>query len=344
MERSRVVFVTQQIDPDHPNLAAAASMVRALAAQVDEVVVLALRAVPGALPENCRVHVIGAQTQALRGARFAAALARELVPRPLAVVAHMSPIYAVLAAPLCRPLLVPVILWFTHWRTSTTLRLAVHASTAIATVDMSSFPIASGKVAAIGHGIDVGDFPCRPTPPAEPPLRALAVGRTSPAKGLAAVIAGVRRAQEQGLAVELEIRGPSETGEERDHRRRLVELAGDGVRVEEPVSRRLLPEVFARTDLVVNAAAAGSLDKSVFEACASCVPVLASNPGFASLLPPELLFKRGDAGQIAERLASFASRDTGDRSDLGHELRRQVEERHSAESWARGILALARQR
>lgn len=337
----KLLFVTQQIDPAHPNLGAAVAMVRALAARVDEVVVLALRAVPGALPGNCRVRTFGAPSQLLRGARFEAALARELAPRPIGLVAHMSPIYAVLAAPLCRPLRIPIVLWFTHWKTSTTLRLAERAARAVATVDRSSFPFASPKVHAIGHGIDLADFPCRPDP-AGGPLHALALGRTSPAKGLEAVIAGVRLARSRGVAVELEIRGPSETEEERAHRARLVELAGDGVQVEEPLPRAQLPSVFARAGLLVNAAAEGSLDKAVFEACASCVPVLASNPGFAGLLPAELLFERGNAEDVAAKLAAFAARDAGDRAALGRELHARVERGHSTGSWAEGILALTR--
>jgi glycosyltransferase involved in cell wall biosynthesis len=339
---TRVVFVTQRIDPAHPNLGAATAMARALAERVDEVAVLALDAVPGVLPPNCRVRTFGGASQAERGARFEAALARELAPRPNAFVAHMSPIYAVLAAPLCRPLGIPVLLWFTHWRASTTLRLAERLSSAIVTVDRSSFPLRSAKVHAIGHGIDVSDFPCRPDPDGAQPLRALALGRTSPAKGLEAIVEGVRRARSAGVDVELDIRGPSETAEERAHRARLEELAGDGVRVVEPAPRSELPAVLARTDLVVNAAAEGSLDKSVFEACASCVPVLASNPGFASLLPDELRFTRGDAAQIAERIGAFAARDAGSRAALGHELRRRVEAGHSTASWADAVLALAR--
>jgi glycosyltransferase involved in cell wall biosynthesis len=332
---TRVVFVTQQVDPAHPNLGAAVSMVRALAAQVDEVAVLALRAVPGALPRNCRVRTFGGRSQAGRGVRFAAALAAELRPRPDAVIAHMSPIYAVLAAPLCRPLGVPVILWFTHWRDSRTLRLAERVSKAVATVDPSSFPFASPKVHAIGHGIDVAGLPCRPDPGGRP-LRALALGRTSPAKDLAALTSGVARARERGIDVELEIRGPSETDEERRYR---DELVASGANVVDPVPRSELPGVFARTDVLLNGAATGSLDKAVFEACASCVPALASNPGFAGLLPPELLFERGNVEQLADRLEAFAQRD--DRAALGHELRRRVEQEHSAEHWAKAILALA---
>lgn len=329
----KLVFATQQIDPAHPNLGAAVAMVRALAERVDEVVVFALRAVPGALPANCRVHQIGASTQLQRGLRFQSALAREF--RPNLFIAHMSPIYAVLAAPICVPARVPIVLWFTHWRPSATLRLAERVATAVATVDRSSFPFASPKVRAIGHGIDLAEFPCRPQP-AHETLHALALGRTSPAKALESVLAGVRLAREQGTNVELEIRGPSETDEERAYRARLVEL---GANVADAVPRGELPQVLAGTDVVINAAAAGSLDKSVFEACASCVPVLASNPGFASLLPDELRFDRNDPADLARALAAFAART--DRESLGHELRKRVEAEHSVGHWADAMLALA---
>lgn len=338
---TRVVFVTQQIDPDHPNLAAAVSLVRALAQATDEVAVIALRAVDGVLPANCRVHVVGSTSRLVRGVRFARALARELRPRRTILIAHMSPIYAVLAAPVCRPLRIPVVLWFTHWRVSGWLRLAERLSTRIATVDASSFPLRSAKVVSIGHGIDLDDFPCRETPAATETLHALAVGRTSPAKDLEAIVRAVRVARSRGVDVRLEIRGPSETDEERAYRARLEELADGVVTVAEPLPRHRLPEVFAHTDVVVNAAARGALDKSVFEACAACVPVVASNPGFAALLQPELRFTRGDVEGLADRLVWFAALDTDARRTIGSELRRRVERDHSARTWATRILAAA---
>ena len=79
---------------------------------------LADRALPGVLPENCRVRPFAARSRSGRGVRFEAALAAELAhrPKPAAVIAHMCPIYAVLAAPLARPLGVKVLLWYTHWQ------------------------------------------------------------------------------------------------------------------------------------------------------------------------------------------------------------------------------------
>src|ERR671923_147571 len=94
----RLLFVTQQVDPDHPALGATVPKIAALARRVDEVVVLADGAVPDVLPANARVRTFGARTKAGRGVRFQTALAAELPGlRGGAVVAHMCPIYTVQA-------------------------------------------------------------------------------------------------------------------------------------------------------------------------------------------------------------------------------------------------------
>jgi glycosyltransferase involved in cell wall biosynthesis len=189
----KLVFVTQQVDPAHHALAATVPMIRALAAHVDELVVLADGAAEDSLPPNARVRLFRDRHKVGRGLRFEAALARELSPRPVGVVAHMCPIYAVLGAPLVRPLGVPLVLWFTHWRASATLRAAAALSSAVASVDRRSFPLDSSKVHAIGHGIDLTEFPCRERPAGEGVLRLLALGRYSPAKGLDVVLRALRR-------------------------------------------------------------------------------------------------------------------------------------------------------
>src|SRR3954451_4777699 len=153
----KLIFCTQKLDADDPVLAATVPMARALAARVDELVVLCDTACTH-VADNVRVHEFGAPNQALRGARFEAALARELRPRPGGVVAHMVPLYAVLAAPLVRPLGIPLVLWYTHWKAHAVVRAAERLCTAIASVDARSFPLESSKVQAIGHGIDLDEF------------------------------------------------------------------------------------------------------------------------------------------------------------------------------------------
>jgi len=340
---TKVVFITQQVDPRHPALAATVPKVAALAALVDEVVVLADGAVPGVLPANCRVRTFRAGFKALRGAKFEAALARELPGlRGGAVVAHMCPIYAVLAAPLVRPLRIPLVLWFTHWRASDLLKAAERASSAVASVDERSFPLPSRKLRPIGHGIDLEQFPC--TAPREGPgTRLLALGRYSTAKGLDVAVAAIGLA---GDDVQLEIHGPALSDDERAHRMELEALVGDlelegRVTIGDSVPRAELPALFAGHDALVNNMRAGAPDKVVYEAAAACLPVLASNPSFDELLAPEQRFTRWDPSSLATRIGVLEAMSVVDRAALGQELRRKVAEGHSVESWARGILEAA---
>ncbi len=322
-------------------LGATVAKLRALADRVDELVVLADSAVEGALPENARVRLFRASTKAGRGVRFEAALVSELArrPRPEAVLAHMCPIYAVLSAPPARPLGTRVLLWFTHWRASGLLRVAERVSSTVVSVDESSFPLESAKLVPIGHGIDLADFPCTERP-REDGIRLLALGRTSPAKGLDTVIRAVAEVPEATLLAH----GPSLTEEERRHRSELERLVaelelGERITLGQPVARERVPEVMAGVDALVNNMRAGAPDKVVFEAAAACLPVLASNPGFAGLLPEELRFAREDAGELAERIRGLSALDLG---AIGRELRARVARDHSVESWAERVVELAR--
>jgi glycosyltransferase involved in cell wall biosynthesis len=327
---SSLVFVTQQVDPEHPVLAATVPKISALARRFDEVAVLAASAVHGALPPNCRVVEYGAGSRFERGRLYVTALERELRRKPAAVLVHMTPLLAVLAAPLARPRGVPVLLWFTHWKKSRTLVLAERVSSAVLTVERRSFPFESRKVVAIGHGIDLERFTCTRREHAGR-LRVVALGRTSPAKGYETV---VRAAMLAG--VDLELRGPSFTEEERAERARLEAL---GARVEAPVPYDAVPALLFGKDVLVNNMREGALDKVVYEAAATCMPVLASNSGFDDVLPAELRFRREDADELAEKLVHL--RDA-DRNWIGIGLRAAVAERHSVEHWADEVLRVAR--
>jgi glycosyltransferase involved in cell wall biosynthesis len=347
---SRLVFITQQVDPGHPALAATVPKIRALAARVDEVVVLADRTVPGTLPDNCRSLSFAARTRAGRGARFEALLARELAPRPVAVVAHMCPIYAVLAAPLVRPLRVPLLLWYTHWARTRTLDAAARAATAVVSVDRRSFPIDLKKVVPIGHGIDLAEFPCADRSNGTGDFRLAELGRYSRAKGLETILRGVQLALESGVDVRLEVFGPALNAAEREHRGELERLVAElgvekRVRLGHAVLRSEVPHVLARAGALVNNMEAGAPDKVVYEAAASCVPVLVSNPVFDELtggLGAELMFARDDPAGLAARIGDLAALASDARADIGRTLHDRVAEHHSVEHWADAVLEVAR--
>jgi glycosyltransferase involved in cell wall biosynthesis len=347
----RLVFITQQVDPGHPALAATVPKIRALASLVEEVVVLADRVIPGTLPANCRSLSFASRTKVGRGARFEAALTGELArtPRPIAIVAHMCPVYAVLAAPLARPLGVPLLLWFTHWKRTRTLEAAERVSTAVVSVDRRSFPVESPKVVAIGHGIDLDEFPCRREGQRAADFRVASLGRYSRAKGLESVVRAVALAAGNGLDVRLEAHGPALSAAERAHRADLRLLVAElglekRVKLDAAVLRAEVPAVFDRVDCLVNNMEAGAPDKIVYEACASCLPVIASNPVFDELLDGlgvPLRFDRGDPRELAARIERLAAMPPGQRAAIGQVLRARVASGHSVRHWAERILEVA---
>jgi glycosyltransferase involved in cell wall biosynthesis len=347
---SRLVFITQQVDPGHPALAATVPKIRALAERVDEVVVLADRTVAGTLPDNCRSLSFAARTRSGRGARFQALLAREALSRPVAVVCHMCPIYAVLAAPIARPLRVPLLLWYTHWARTRTLEAAARAATAVITVDRRSFPIDSGKVVPIGHGIDLAEFPCADRSNGAGDFRLAVLGRYSRAKGLETILRGVKLALERDVDVRLEVFGPALNAAEREHRGELERLVAElgldrRVRLGHAVLRSEVPDVLGRAGALVNNMEAGAPDKVVYEAAASCLPVVVSNPVFDELtagLGARLMFPRDDPAALADRIGALASLEPEARAAVGRALHERVAEHHSVEHWADAVLEVAR--
>jgi glycosyltransferase involved in cell wall biosynthesis len=139
--------------------------------------------------------------------------------------------------------------------------------------------------------------------------------------------------------VRLEVHGPSLSPLEQEHRAELERLV---VELQAPVElgtalpREELPALFARSDLLVNNMRAGAPDKVVYEAAASCLPVIASNPVFDEFLDP---FPREDADELAKRFRAFAVLPAAERSVVGRALREAVVSSHSVDSWADKVLA-----
>ena len=347
----RLVFVTQRVDPDDPVLGATVAKIAALASRFDEIVVVADNAVAGSLPPNCRVRTFAARTRIGRGLLFTRVILSELRrrPRPVAVLAHMCPIYAVLAAPLVRPFGVRVLLWYAQWRGTRMLTLAARLSTDVISVDASTVPLRSSKVVGIGHGIDVAQFPCRAARPDGPPFELLALGRYSRSKGLEAVLRAVQVARDAGLDVRLRCHGPTTTPSERDTLEQLERLVGelglgDAVVLGGPVPRSDVPALLARSFALVNNTFAGAPDKVVFEACASCLPVLVSSPPLGALvddLEPPLRFPPADAAGLAAAIAGLVRLGASAYAVLGATLRERVVASHATESWAAAVTALA---
>jgi glycosyltransferase involved in cell wall biosynthesis len=348
----RLVFVTQTVDADHPVLAQTVDVVRALAARCESVTVVCASVHRHDLPGNVLFRTFGARTRPARGARFLLAAAASLLPRrsrPDAVVVHMVPLFALLVAPLTKLLRVPILLWYTHWHAGRSLRLATPLVDVVLSVSSGSFPLATSKLRATGHAIDVTRFTPSAPHQQEGPLRLLALGRTARWKGFDTMLAAIELATERGVETQLEVRGPQLTEDEKAHRRELEaviaasEALRDRVRIEPALPRDEIPEKLRASDALVSATqprSSETLDKVVYEAAACGVPVIASNTAldeFLAGLPVELRFRARDAESLAQTLLDFSLAGPEARRDTGAELRRRVVAGHSVESWAKVV-------
>jgi glycosyltransferase involved in cell wall biosynthesis len=351
VQRERIVFVTQLIDPDDPVLGFVVRQIQVLTTLADVVVISneVRTETHGLEAEIISLGKEHGNSRAGRGIRYLVTLADTIRGvRPSAMIAHMCPLYLNAAAPVARACGIPQLLWFVHPDDSFSLRLAERLADAVITALPASYPRHGPKVIPIGHAIDTDALAFAPLRSGERlPLELLALGRTSPIKGYDRVIRAVSAARRAGVDARLRIVGPSVTDAERRHRSELEELAGryaaGAVRVEGPTKRTGVAHEIRASDVVVNATEAGSADKVVFEAMSCGRPVLASSPAFASMLeglPLDLRFPGHDVAALTDRIVTLAGTPRSTLELIGQELRRRVETEHSLTHWATQVVGL----
>jgi glycosyltransferase involved in cell wall biosynthesis len=345
----RLLFVTQTLDADHPVLAHTLGLVTALAARADEVVVLCGRVGRHDLPANVRIRSFEADSRVRRGLRFLRAVARES-GRTDAVLAHMVPLFLLLAAPVAAARRSRLLLWYTQGHAGRTLRLATRVAHVVLSADAQSFPLRTDKVRAIGHAIDVERFsPAPGGPPDARPLRLVALGRYAPVKGYATMLHGFGDAVEAGADLTLEIRGPELTEVDPLHRAELARMVAssptlrDRVVLGGPVAHADVPGLLRAADALVSTTeppGATTFDKVVCEAGACGLPVIATNSGdLLDGLPLPLHVRPRDRAGLAAALVALAAGTPAERAAVGGELRRRVVAGHSLDSWADAVIA-----
>jgi len=343
----KLVFVTQTLDPEHGSLAQTLDLVGALANRVDDLVVLCRDTRWDEAPANVTVRTFDAATKVGRAVAFERALLSSSEGAD-AVFVHMVPTFLVLAAPLARARKLSLLLWYTHWHASRSLKLATRLCDVALSVDVSSFPLISGKVRGIGHAIEVSEFTGEPPAQHEGPLRLLALGRTARWKGLQTLVDAFRSVD---LDATLELRGPSLTADERIHRQELAAAAIDDPRIslEQSLPRSEVPALLREADVLVSPAqpqTGATLDKAVYEAAACARPVVTTNAALAPFLaglPLQLLAPPQEPAALAHVLTGVVQATAEQRAAVGAELRRRVVEQHSLDHWADTVISIIRE-
>jgi glycosyltransferase involved in cell wall biosynthesis len=351
----RLLVLNLAMDPGHPVVGFASGWVRALAARVDSVTVITLRLGAGALGEGIDVCSVGGEDgvgKLRRIGRFYRCLSRVFRRGGIDLCfSHMSPELTLLAGPILKAARVPIVTWYAHPSLTWCLRAAHRLSDCVVASLASAYPYHHDKLMVVGQGIDTIRFAPNGMPPEEPPI-ILCVGRLSPSKdhptllqaarmlrdevgaGFHVVIVGGRLADAAGARYEGEIR-------------RLTDELGlaSVVTFTGAVDPGELPGWYARCTVHVNLTPRGFGDKVALEAMSCGRPCLTANDGFAETLgrfSDLLLFRPGDARDLAARLARLLALPWSERRAMGDYLRARVIELHALDRLADRLVEVFR--
>ena len=347
----KLVFLTQVFDRADAVLGFVPRWVEGLARAAEGVRVIALEVgSQGELPPNVALREVGRKGSVRRYLRFHAALREALDEGYDAVLAHMVPRYASLAAGPTRRRGAKLFLWYTHGTVDRRLRRAERVVRRIFTASPESMRLETPKCIVTGHGIDVEHFDCRAIVPAQP-ARILAVGRLTPAKDPLTVVAALSILVGQGQDLHLDlVGGELAAGDEgyAENLRAAIAQAGLTMRVHlhGPVPYSDVPELYARATLCVNPSLTGSLDKVVLEGMAAGRLVLSCNdafPGLVRELGDEgagLCFERQGVLRLAERVRAVLERGPEQCAALAEKLRAIVVRDHEVDALMRRLIEL----
>jgi len=340
----RLLFLTQVLDRQDAILGFVPRWIEGLARRCERVRVVALETGDLAgLPANVDVRVIGRRGALLRWWRYQSCL-REALGRDGfdAVLAHMVPRYALLSAGPARRHGARLYLWYTHAGVDRRLERALAQVEKVFTASPESLRVDTPRRVVTGHGIDLDHFRTGGTAPVRP-ARILSVGRLTPAKDPLTILEALALLRARGHELALDLVGGERTVQDRPYREQLdrrlrqlelvpfVNLAGE-------VPYRALPPWYERASVVVNASSTGSLDKVLLEAMAMQRPVLSCSDAapavFAGLgeRGRSLVFRRGDAEQLAQRIEELLQLEAGALDALGRDLRALAARDHEVEA------------
>ncbi|GAB4574202.1 MAG: hypothetical protein Kow0077_19570 [Anaerolineae bacterium] len=348
----RVLMMTQVLDRYDQVLSFTHDWVTALAARVEHLVVMPVRAGDYSLPENVTVASMGKERGLLRPGR-ALTFYRQLnrhIQAVDALFAHMSPRYVLAAAPLARLHGKPITLWYTHRQKSLELQLAVPLVRHIATAHPTSFPIPGPKVNALGHGINTAVFRPDEDLPKDPPL-VVSLARLSPIKRHETLIraAAILRDRLGDPPARFVIAGGTLPGMSDEYAAFLQSeierlRLGDRVNMWGPIPAEAVPGVFSEAALAFNGSPPGLFDKSALESMLCAVPTIVANAAFDDLLGEyrDLLCidDGGDAEALAARLDRLLRMTREERRAIGLALSARTARAHSLDQLMDRLAAL----
>lgn len=348
----RLLLFNLATDADDPILGFTTRWIDALAKRVESIDVITMRTGRIEVPDNVKVYSVGKEkgySEPRRVLEFYRHLSRILRKNRIdTCFSHMIPEFSILAAPVLKAKRIPIITWYAHPTANRRLRIAHYLSDQMVASLASAYPYKQDKLTVVGQGIDTDLFSPDGTFPEQPPI-VLCAGRLSPAKDhptllkAAALLNGNLESAFRIVIIGAPA-GPQGETYARSLQDQVEELGLNKITSFEPaVPTAALPVWYRRCTVHVNLTPTGFGDKVALEAMACGKPCLVANEGFRETLgrwTERLLFKHGDAKDLAEKLSVLLQEPPEQLSAIGEDLLQSVIKHHSLQRLAERLVGL----
>ena len=349
----RILLFNLATDLDHPILGFTTKWICALAERVEHIDVITMQAGRIEVPDCVNIYSLGKEkgySEPRRALEFYRHLFHILQKGKIdGCFSHMNHLFTNLAAPILKPLGVPIVTWYAHPKVTPSLKLAHFFSDRMVASVATAYPYKQDKLVVVGQGIDTELFcPSQTRVDGELPM-ILCAGRISPVKDhptLLNAVALLRKSWHSQFKVV--ILGPVPNREGESYLESLYKMTGelgiqDIVDFKPGVPMSELPSWYQKCTVHVNLTPTGFGDKVAWEAMSCGKICLLANEGFTETLgkyQEELLFKYGDADDLFAKIINVLTQSQDEHESIGSYLRDQVVVMHSLSNLSNNIISL----
>ncbi|MBW4424472.1 MAG: glycosyltransferase family 4 protein [Nostoc desertorum CM1-VF14] len=352
----RLLIFNLVTDINHPILGFTTKWISALAERVEHIDVITMQAGRVEVPDSVNVYSLGKEkgySEPRRLVEFYRHLFHILREGKIdGCFSHMNHLFTNLAAPILKPLGIPIVTWYAHPKVTPSLKLAHHFSDRMVASIATAYPYKKDKLVVIGQGIDTEVFcPEAERVNNEIPI-ILCVGRISPVKDhptLLKAVALLSQCWHNPFQVVILGAVPNREGElYLQSLQAMTEELGiqDIVDFKPGVPMTELPNWYQKSILHINLTPTGFGDKVAWEAMSCGKVCLVANEGFKETLGKygeELLFNYGDAQDLLKKIFNILTQSSNEREKIGDYLRGQVIYMHSLNNLSCNITTLLQQ-
>lgn len=356
----KLLFITQKMDREDGILGAYHRWVGELAKKTEEISVICLYKGSVELPSNVRIYSLGKEEFATKYEKNTNILKKSfsyirknLVFRSLyllrfyryiwrlrhdynVVFTHMNPEYVILGGILWKLLGKKIIFWYNHPLGNLRARVAIAFSRTVLHTSPEAFAARYKKAWRMPVGVDTDFFRRRPEI-LKKKNSILYIGRLSPIKNLDILINALLFLDKKGVDFRLTVAGEPSKASEQNYAKRIKKQAASlvdrgKVKFIGSIANFKTPELYNANAIFVNLTSSGSFDKTIIEAMACEVPVIASNQTLLEFFEPDFqkrfIFAERNAEDLAVKLGDLLKLTDRELAGIGAKMRQLAVENH----------------